>query len=205
MEHHDADAVEIDVQLELKDFVYMNYSVVLRSLTAKLFVAFAAALLVWSLALAVFAPEQLTWGGFVLPAFVLLTAIGVHFAAKRHFYSNRALQQRIRYRFTPESLEATAPDSSGRTAWANIREFYETNHSFLLFLSNVQVYTIPKRCFSGPAQIEMFRGLIQRSIDPGFQNEKRRKAFRGAAGMILFWSLVVITAVLIYKFLYVEP
>jgi len=161
----DARAIDVDVQLGLKDYLRANYWVFLRRRRLPIiFVAIFGLLLPLLYVGYVMADTsgsvEWNWGVFVPGAAFLLMIISIYFNAKKHLATNKSLQGTIRYRFAEEGIEAASTLSSGSLKWELVHEAFETRHNFLLFISDRQMYTLPKRCFN-EEQIALFRQLLR--------------------------------------------
>src|SRR6266540_2556719 len=161
------ESLKIEVHLQFKDFLRANYWFLFRTRSTKGFTAFAALLLVLGLITTVNSPANSPWGLFIPPGILLILIFGTYFASRQNFTSNRSLQEPIQYSFSTEGIDAvTFNTSSSHIVWASFREFAETTNYFLVFISNRQLYIFPKRFFAGNSQIEEFRALLKKSINP---------------------------------------
>jgi len=153
--------IQIDVLLELRDFLRANYWYLfkkLRLLFVMLFIGGIVYPFVYFVgATRETAESQNYWGFLVIPALLLLLLLSTYLGAKKHMKSNKGLQESTRYSFSEAGIDAVAASSSGHTSWSNIREAYETKNNFLLFISNNQMYTIPKRFFESGEQVNSFK------------------------------------------------
>ena len=159
--------IELDVQLELRDFLRTTYWFSFRR-TKSIFILLLIALVVYPLL--VYAgriptnPTDSNWGFLVPPVVLLFLLINPYLGARRQMKSNKCLNQRLHYIFNEAGIQTTAPSSSGQTSWANIYKAYETRSNFLLFISKNMMYTIPKRCFVDSSQMEQFRQLLKSQL-----------------------------------------
>jgi hypothetical protein len=163
----DRNVVELDVQLELNDFLRASYWYLFNKRRFGFFIGFSVFMLFMTVGVACFVPDA----GFgllvplLIPLATLLMAVSTYFGAKRAMKSNKMLQQLVRYRFSPDGIDAVAPSSAGHVNWDLIREAVETKQSFLIFIAPQLMYTIPKRCFQGgEPQMEEFRQLLREQL-----------------------------------------
>ena len=156
--------IQIDVLLEFRDFLRANYWYLfkkLRLLFAMLFIGgIVYPVLYFAGAIGETTERQNYWGFLVIPTLLLLLLVSTYLGAKKQMKSNKGLQESTRYSFSEDGIDAVAASSSGHTSWSNIREAYETKNNFLLFISNNQMYTIPKRFFESGEQVNTFKLLL---------------------------------------------
>ena len=158
--------IEIDVLLGFRDYLKANYSFMFRKF--KLFLLVFGFFAVYDLVLLIRAgaSQPTKYWGLLIPWGVLALMVGgVYFNTKKHMASNRALSERIHYVFSENGIDATAPSSSGHTAWQNVYEAYETKTNFLIFISKSMMYVIPRRCFDSAEQIASFKSLVRSKLD----------------------------------------
>jgi hypothetical protein len=164
----DQDVIELEVCLELRDYLWANYWFLFRNMWMRLLVGIAFLPLGAFVYLLVCDPAEGSWSALapvlVLPVSLILLVVGVYFGAKNSLASNKSLQEAIRYRFSAHGIDAVAASSSGHTEWTNFYRAIETRHSFLLFISRNQMYSIPKRCFHDSQQMSAFRTLLGKTL-----------------------------------------
>lgn len=172
--------IELDVLLGLRDYLRASYWFLFKKLKLFFILIFVACVVYPILYLSgalVDRPrpetENVPWGLFVPVAILLLVLLTPYLSAKRNMASNKSIQERIRYSFSREGIRAIALSSSGYMAWDNIREAFETGQNFLLFISNNQMYTIPKRCFQDEEEMALFRHLLTEML--GSKAKLKRK------------------------------
>jgi hypothetical protein len=157
--------VELDVQLELRDYLRANYWYLFNRMGFRWLLGLAIVMLPLTGLAALFIPD---WSGLfvplTLPLLVLVVFVGVYFKARNAMMSNKGLQQMIHYRFSPAGIDAEGPSSSGHVNWELLFQAVETKHNFLIFIARNLMYTIPKRCFQDSQQIEEFRELIREHL-----------------------------------------
>lgn len=172
--------IELEGQLEFADYLRANYWYLARKF--RLFigilvfvgVAYPVMYLAGAFGASAAQPLQTNWGFLFVPALVAFMVFGTYLGARGHFVSNKASGQRLRFRFSSTGIDAAGPLSSGHSSWETIRDAHETRRYFLLFISNNQMYTIPKRYFSAEEQIACFRQLLKVNLG------KRAKIRTGA-------------------------
>lgn len=159
-------AIEVDVLLELRDYLRANYWFLFRRfrffilMLSVVGIAYPILYLTGSLGQPAESSHQSNWG-FLIPVGVLVIVIAsVYFGSKKSLASNRSLQENIHYTFSESGINANAESSSGRQGWENFREAIETKNNFMLFLADRLIYVIPKRCFRNADQTKEFRALL---------------------------------------------
>lgn len=160
--------VEVDVLLEFRDYLRANYWFIFHRFKLFIglycFIGVVFPLLLLS-GIASRRPGDNYWGLLIPLGVLVLMFAGTYFSTKRHMASNRALSERVHYVFSESGIDATAPSSSGRTAWQNVYKAHETKTNFLIFISKNMMYVIPKRCFDGAEQIAFFKRLLRSQLD----------------------------------------
>jgi hypothetical protein len=158
--------VELDVQLELRDYLQANYWYLFNRMGFRWLLGLAILMLLMTFFAAFFVPDA--WPGLFIPLMVpvgvLVGFLSVYFGARRAMKSNKALQEMVRYRFSAEGIDAVAPSSSGHVNWDVMFQAVETKHNFLIFIARNIMYTIPKRCFQDNHQMEVFRQLLREQL-----------------------------------------
>jgi hypothetical protein len=158
--------VEIDVRLELADFLRANYWFLFKR--QKLFFIVMALVCVF-LPLSFFMgarPDNSVWTylrvifPFVIVAFLLG---GAYFGARRQMATNKQVSEVTHYTFSEDGIGMTTPSSSSQTGWANVYQVYQTGHAFLLFTSANMVHVVPKRFFRD-YQVAAFTELLRAQI-----------------------------------------
>jgi hypothetical protein len=150
--------MEIEFELERRDLRRtMVWNLFQRS---KVFAVSLCALLVVPPLWFLIVPGNRTFGSprweflFFMPTFllamlVLILTYGPRMTLKRD----------------PNLDQATA-SSSAHFDWRLFKRYAETDHLFILRADNGQALAFPKRCFSGPEQMERFREMIAVHIEP---------------------------------------
>ena len=156
--------IQIDVLLEFRDFLRANYWYLFKKFRLLFVMLFIGGvfypILYFSGAAGEISNAQSYWGFLVIPGLFFFLLLSTYLGARRHMKSNRGIQEETRYSFSENGINAVAESSSGHTSWSNIRDAYETKNSFLLFISNNQMYTVPKRFFHSREQVDSFRQLL---------------------------------------------
>jgi hypothetical protein len=62
------------------------------------------------------------------------------------------------------ALDVHSDSRGGFLPWFAIHQAIETTSSFLLFLSPLEHYLVPKRCVREPSEISTVRELLQQAI-----------------------------------------
>jgi YcxB-like protein len=158
--------IEIDVLLELRDYLRANYWFLFRKfkllIFLLLFIGGIYPILYFSgLLLKSSETDNPSIWGFLIPwAIFLFLLAGTYLGSKKSLASNRALQETIHYTFSLAGIQSDAQSSSGHQSWQNVRQAFETKTNFLLFLADRLMFVIPKRCLRDSAHEEAFRALL---------------------------------------------
>src|SRR5262245_14703089 len=142
--------IQINVLLELKDFLRANYWFYFQKL--KLFVVmvffagFVYPLLYVSGVIGEPSknPSQSNWGFLIPGGILIMLIVSIYFQSKKYLASNKMMQEKIQYTFSDAGIQSIAPSSSGSHKWETLREAVETRHNFLLFIADRQMYVFPK-------------------------------------------------------------
>jgi len=159
-------SIEIDVLLELRDYLRANYWFLFRKfkllILLLVFVGAIYPILYFSGSFSnrSEADTQSTWGFLIPWAIVFFLLAGTYFGSRKSLASNRSLHEKIHYTFSSAGIQADAQSSAGRQSWQNVREAFETKNNFLLFLADRLMYVIPKRCFQDSGQAAAFKTLL---------------------------------------------
>ncbi|MDT4967918.1 MAG: hypothetical protein QOJ64_2655 [Acidobacteriota bacterium] len=158
--------MEIDVNLELEDYVRASYWFLFHKWSMKLLLFFAV-LLTLVLFYARIADPNRPFFPVLIPAIaVLFMIVSTYLGVRKNMASNRSLREMFHYNFSEIGIDAVAQSSSGHTRWENILSAFETKRSFLLFVSRNQMYVIPKRSFRDAEQVASFRHLLVSHLGP---------------------------------------
>ena len=163
-------AIEIDVLLELQDYLRANCWFLFRKfkffLVILLMVGVVYPILYFtgSIGEPTKNPGESNWVFLIPWGILLLVLVSVYFNSKKALASHKALQETIHYTFSEEGIQSDAPSSSGYNKWETLREAFETKHNFLLFLADRLMYVIPKRCFQNDGQVREFKNLLSNHL-----------------------------------------
>jgi hypothetical protein len=163
----DRRVIELEVQLELRDYLQANYWYLFNRMPFGLLLVLAIVMVPLTCCAVFLFPQY--WPGLLTPLVVpvgtLVVFLSVYFGARRSMKSNKALEQMVRYRFSPDGIDTVAPSSSGHVNWDLVFQAVETKHSFLVFIARSLMFVIPKRCFQdGEPQMEDFRQLLREQV-----------------------------------------
>lgn len=87
--------------------------------------------------------------------------------AKQAWEKQPYLQLRRTFEFTEDRVIMDDVQSRSEMRWTVFSKFVESRNLFLLYHGPYVFNMIPKRAFSGPAEVEAFRRLLQQKIQPG--------------------------------------
>lgn len=167
--------IELDVLLELKDYLRVNYWFFFIRNRLIYLAAFFGLIIYPLIVYSAIASGKLLqhWGVLVVPLVFCFLMWSIYSGSKRQMASSQAMQQRTHYSFSLEGVDAVAQTFTTHHDWSNFREAVELKHSFLLFTSRNQMYLIPKRCFGGMEQMEQFRAMLRAHLS---SNAKLKKS-----------------------------
>lgn len=160
--------IEIDVQLELRDYLRANYWFMFHQFKWPIFLLFFGAVVYPLLILTSIVTMHETdkaWGFLIPWALLALWFAGTYFNTKKQLATNKPLKEKVHYTFSADGLETNAESFSSQTAWSNFYEAYETKSNFLIFVSKNMMYIVPKRSFVSAEQIESFKTLLRSQLD----------------------------------------
>lgn len=160
------ETIEIEGQIELADYLRANLWVhyntwgkaLVKLVAIVIFFALASFLYDYLMGLI-----ELLFGLFLLFIF-LISMVGIYLQTKLSLKSHKQLQETIHYKFYSEGFEIKGLTFSGQNSWVNIIRFIETKHIFMLFVSNRQMFLIPKRYFQNPEQLNAFRDITRSNL-----------------------------------------
>lgn len=170
--------IEIDVHLELRDYLRANYWFLFRKFKLFVFLLFFVGAIYPIIYLSGLLAEssetdkQSFWGFLIPWAILLFLVAGTYLGSKKSLSSNRSLHETIHYTFSLAGIQSDAQSSSGRQSWQNVREAFEPKSNFLVFLADRLMYVIPKRCFQDSAQMAAFKTLLSDQLG---KNAKLKK------------------------------
>jgi hypothetical protein len=193
--------IELDVKIELKDYLHANYVFNLEKRQIKILIIMCVLFFLGAVAFNVAAPERNLMLVLLPPIFLIGLFLNVNLATRRHYASYPAIQESKHYLFSPAGIKVTSESSSGSVAWQNVTRYKESENFFFLYISNIQFFLIPKGCFSDLLQIETFRMLLKREVStrnlPATQSNAGTRFFK----VIAFWLLIMVGMILCFNFL----
>jgi hypothetical protein len=160
--------IEINVQLEFKDFWRVLFGETLKNF----WFIYLLTLVISLPLLAIFFYALFTSPGrikfspvIILPLLPLLTVLviqwSVYSAAKR---SRDAVKGTTRWLFSEDGFETFTPIARSENGWQTLEKVKEKKDCFLLYPQNNIFMVIPHRFFEGESQIEEFRELVKEQL-----------------------------------------
>ncbi len=107
--------------------------------------------------------------------FVLAPAIFLliyYWVARKQKRETVVFQHPITYRISEQALSIESRHGINVIPWADMYDHMEDKHSFYLYISSIQCYILPKKCFTAE-QAGQIQELIKNSVPV-----KRKKEFR---------------------------
>ena len=86
------------------------------------------------------------------------------FQTKRGFQRLPDFQKKMQFAFSADGYKVSDMRTSGDIAWGSVLRAVETKHSINLFFHPSLFYTIPKRCFYRPEDIDHLRTLLKQKL-----------------------------------------
>ncbi len=151
--------MKVDVKLEYNDYLKFNLWCIFRRKTTKIWLFIFP---LFSLVYCVYIVKISLWFALGIIIFVMMLWIFSILLSTRNIFKTQCIFLEVwHYDFTESGIEMNSEYSSGKTAWKNIYEILETKSYFLIFISKVQAYILPKRCFTTYEEIVSFRQLLR--------------------------------------------
>jgi hypothetical protein len=85
--------------------------------------------------------------------------------AKRVFRQQKSLQREFSLSWNADGAHVKDANGDYSSAWSDFVRWKENDRLFLLYLSDVMFYMIPKRAFSSQSQLGEFRAHLARGVD----------------------------------------
>jgi hypothetical protein len=160
---NDINEIELDVALEFRDYLWVNFWFFFRKLKFLLALLAVATIYIFLSAVVLLEGDEKgnNWGLlFPLGLFGLLFGSS-YYGARRYWNSNAAIRETKHYTFTKRGIDTAGRTAGGYIGWENVREAVENRNSFILFISTQEMFIIPKRFFTSESQVEVFRTLLR--------------------------------------------
>ena len=160
-------SVEIAVDLELRDLLRANLWFLYGKWSTRIFLLLLGLLAIGA-CVAIASSTERTMAALVLlfcVAYGGLLPVIVWFNTRRTYSSLKEFQKQLKYRFTRDGYDVEDGKSSARVSWDSMLRAKESKHSFNLFFHRVLFYAIPKRCFSGQADVEVMREILKQALE----------------------------------------
>jgi hypothetical protein len=103
-------------------------------------------------------------GGFLLATSCYARYVALPRRTRRLFRQQKALQRPYEMVWDADEIRRTSETGNTRIPWSDILKWREGNRMFLLYLSDVTFYIIPKRAFANETAIDEFRKLLRDKI-----------------------------------------
>lgn len=108
------------------------------------------------------------WSKWVGPGLLtylaLLFFMWMPYRARRHFRQRKDLQRECSFIPSDEGLEYTGPDGHSKKPWSDYLKWKEGRTHFLLYLADSYYQMVPKRFFTEPQQVDIFRSLLESKV-----------------------------------------
>ena len=110
------------------------------------------------------APLWMVWTCFALGSSLVVLAVCVPLCVAWLWRRNRRTSENCELRADESGLLVIEPEAEAREAWSSFLRWEETRDLFLLFRARAESVLIPKRAFETEADLEVFRGLLERRV-----------------------------------------
>src|SRR5262245_17042813 len=118
--------IEIDVQINLQDYLKANYWFLFRKMRALFLLLFIPPLYIaMVIAQGKYKLDDNYWGLSAPWLILLVLMITTYFSTKRQLASNKSLNQEHHYIFSYDGIVITTSTSSSQTGWDIFREAFE--------------------------------------------------------------------------------
>jgi len=116
--------------------------------------------------------SKVPWYIAFLPSIFLLLFFIVFFvllivaknAPKRHYQSNKLIQHEMQFSIDNEAISCSSPNTSSIIKWDDIYKTYISRDFFVIFISNLTVWIIPKKNI-GAEIIENLMDIIRDNLN----------------------------------------
>ena len=156
--------VQVHVQLSWQDYARFTCWHLFHTVSAKVLLVLAL-LLILRITTAGGAAHShsalLPFALLVVGVAVVLTPLACCRAAATSYASHRSLREPLRFTFSADGISARSTLSFGRCSWSAYWRAFETRDAFYLYLSRNLAQIIPKRCFDGEDEVDIFRSMAR--------------------------------------------
>lgn len=98
------------------------------------------------------------WWVFFIGFFLLYLPFGIYRSSSIQYKSNKSLNERVTYNFTPDTISAIGETYTSTTRWSSLYKIVERKHWVLLYTNQHVAIMIPKTAFASP---EDSRTIVQ--------------------------------------------
>ncbi|MGD0866682.1 MAG: YcxB family protein [Rhizomicrobium sp.] len=103
-------------------------------------------------------------GGACLVVYLLSRFVLLRRRTRRIFRQQKGLQRPFEMDWSGDSLKLTTETGNNSLPWSHLLKWREGKRLFLLYLSDVMFYIVPKRAFPDEAAIDEFREVLRSKI-----------------------------------------
>lgn len=97
---------------------------------------------------------------------VCLLVVNPYLGARRQFAKQPYLREPLTQIFTVETISSSSASTSSQVKWNIVQNVRETSRLFLLYYATNQALIVPKRFFSTPEQMDLWRRIVETGIGP---------------------------------------
>ena len=93
--------------------------------------------------------------------FFFYVAVALYWSSARAIRTNAVYRNELEFAFDESGMDACGPTFANHQDWCNFQSVVEDSKIFVFCPSNSQMVIVPKRCFTGPSQIEALLQLLR--------------------------------------------
>ena len=167
MKKEDERIIEVQAKLNFKEYLRLNFSLLLRDKRVWLSLFLAAMLVIMLVEKRItegqWADSEVKLGLlFSLTLFLFLVLpILTYLRTKNYFEKNPLLSELTTFYFEPERIEVVTLESHTTLTWRRIYKIKEFNHYLLIYQNRHIAYVVPKKAFHSIADMEKIKEMIR--------------------------------------------
>jgi hypothetical protein len=89
----------------------------------------------------------------------------VPWKSRRVFRQQKSFQREFALSWSGEGVHVKDTNGEYSSAWSDFIRWKENDRLFLVYLSDVTFYMVPKRAFANPSEVQEFRNQLSRGVD----------------------------------------
>ncbi len=100
----------------------------------------------------------------ILMLLPLTMAVNAYFGIWRRAKKIEQISESIKLVFSESGVKSESESTSNYRSWNKFDKVYETKEDFIFFPQDIVFYTVPRRFFSNPSQIEELKDLLKTNL-----------------------------------------